>query len=469
MDRDLRLNVRSRIAAFEHQGTSPASQGLPQNQPQTPSRRAAIAARRVTRSQLAAAAWEEGDAPKDSYVNAEAWPELRERKVLFESLSTNEQGQKVQPSASAETTSRGKRRGSPIQKAQKTLEGIPSSTAENVDMTEFETVKYPSAFDAPADQHAVVQSSHPENEEMPSTPKGARNQSLADPSSGGRSRRRPRSTAEIILPISQSKAVTPPEKLADRSIRAPQTPSKSSKRGSKQLTEDARQSDETTDTALIDMAEPLRPIRTPTRASARLAALAQQDQSPKTGAGTPGTLQKKLDFAPPSAKHNGAQKHEKTPETSGLFDKSPRVRPGAELADGYIDADRPSHGNALSLAANGTVVTPSSTQKRKRVEAETEGNDVEPNPATGLRYKKRRPRLVIEPTPVKKLVMRKNVEDKMDTDDNTKVDSMGVDTAGRDQYDEGTERDSRSSEDDGEEKGWLLSVWYRAARTLGLR
>ncbi|KAI8920286.1 hypothetical protein DFJ77DRAFT_452058 [Powellomyces hirtus] len=93
MDVDISGSVRDKISAFEHVETAaPAAEKPTRNMsapavaPMTPSRKAAVAAKKVTRSQTRGEeiATDHCDPAAASCMTPRVWPEVRSRKVLFE-------------------------------------------------------------------------------------------------------------------------------------------------------------------------------------------------------------------------------------------------------------------------------------------------------------------------------------------------------------------------------------------------
>ncbi|KNC99147.1 uncharacterized protein SPPG_05405 [Spizellomyces punctatus DAOM BR117] len=304
--------VRNRIAAFEGPEVGKIQKKLEpkitQNMlkpPMTPSRRAAIAARRVTRATFAELknGFEEDG---DGHLVRPEWPDVKARKALFEPISGEINGQDNVPGRKVPRT--------PTRKSRRLTTGSMSDDFARKNNEEFtgallsventlksEAITYPSPFDdVPAASDDMKET---QDDNVPTTPSKSK-------STVARSARKPKNDESSKEPSDD--AITPPKihAGAEETMATPRTPTRSAARGSARKPKrnddmDQSTSDEQKQLAATgspsrrqDAVDQLkkdegesgcppspRPIKTPTRASARIAALSSNGRSPRVNRG----------------------------------------------------------------------------------------------------------------------------------------------------------------------------------------
>ncbi|TPX63058.1 hypothetical protein SpCBS45565_g06908 [Spizellomyces sp. 'palustris'] len=304
--------VRNRIATYEGPEVGKVQKKLEPKitrnmlkPPMTPSRRAAIAARRVTRATFAELknGFEEDS---DGHLVRPEWPDVKARKALFEPISGEINGQDNVPGRKAPRT--------PTRKSRRLTTGSMSDDFARKNNGEFtgallsveNTLKPGSITDpSPFDDVSAASDDMKETQadDVPTTPSKSK-------LTAARSARKPKNDGSPKEPSDD--AITPPNVDAgtEEMLSTQRTPTRSAARGSarkpkhngnmEQLAADEQKQlastgspprcQDAVDHLIKDEGESgcppsPRPIKTPTRASARIAALTTTGRSPRVTRG----------------------------------------------------------------------------------------------------------------------------------------------------------------------------------------
>ncbi|KAJ3013774.1 hypothetical protein HKX48_005521 [Thoreauomyces humboldtii] len=533
---DVPISVRRKIQAFEHpEANLPVAASTP---PMTPSRKAAQAARKVTKGQRRTIGEQVDEVPvaekgAAACTTPRVWPDVRRRKILFESNGeasgqTEASGDEVVVKSAPPT---------PTRRSQRITSKLASVEAEDASGHIAEAaeksshikglpvgpdVTYPNPFDEDIPESAA------EKEER---------LFLASPGSARKSKRATRASVAVDKPIlDMSTALMSNEPATDgtatdesvdsaivekkeapkideefpTALVAPKTPVKTTmnreqkaaiKTPSKSVARSTRKSrvtfpDEVDEevpgtptkaatpeqTVLLNSPRRTTGALTPVRTSARLAAY---------GVGRSPRMELSVVHSPSSVAA--------VVDEDEIQDEVEEDEMSEEDDDGVVQEEEEEEEQAITLHEEvhvtetvtiDVVQPPASAAKRKRsVEDEASRDDFEEdlnadlataaeepeaiisNP-TPKQIRKRRKVLEILPTPVKptilattKAIGRRNHDPA--TTQRAVTDRISV-TPSRWTDDEDT-MDVGNDTDSDEEGGWLLSVWYKAARSLGLR